>query len=75
MAMDGHDVFNTFGFPSPKRRQRSKQTKKVSNYTHWYYDIATPDWVDDNTGLRLAKYTPPDELKALLASRENSDLE
>jgi hypothetical protein len=75
IAMDGHDVFNTFGFPSPKLKRPCKQTKKVTQYKIYNYDLAAPDWVNDETGLRLAKYNPPDELEALLASRVNSDLE
>lgn len=72
MAMDGLDVFNTFGFPSPKRRKH-KCTTKVTEYTEWDYDLAAPDWV--NADLKLVNYTPPDELEALLTSRVNTDLE
>jgi hypothetical protein len=75
MAMDGYDVFNTFGLPPLNLKKPCKRTKKVTEYMAYNYDLAAADWVNDATGLRLAKYKVPDELEALLASRVNTDLE
>jgi len=74
-AMDGIDVFNTFGFELPKREKPLSLSKKVAECIDWDYDLAAPDWVNEELGLRLAKYKVPDELEALLTSRTNSTME
>lgn len=75
LAMDGLDVFNTFGFELPEREKPRKMVKKVTDAINWNYDLAAPDWVNDETGLRLAKYKVPNDLEALLQSRVNTDFE
>src|SRR6185312_1359992 len=46
-AMDGHDVFNTFGFTLPKREKPCKMVKKTTNAIDWSYDLAAPDWINE----------------------------
>jgi hypothetical protein len=75
LAMDGLDVFNTFGFTLPKRQKPRKMVTKVTDAIDYNYDIAAPDWINEDLGLRLAKYKPTDELEALLQSRVNTDFE
>jgi len=75
LAMDGHDVFNTFGFPTPKQEKPGKMVKKVTDAIDWNYDLAADDWINEELGLRLAKYKIPDDLEALLTSRVNTDFE
>ena len=75
LAMDGHDVFNTFGFKTPKLEKPCKQTKKVTEYVEFDYDLSAPDWVNENLGIRLTNYKVPEELEALLQSRVDTKLE
>lgn len=75
VALDGIDVFNTFGFKLKKRKKPRPLSKKVTEIIKYNYDLAAPDWINEDLGLRLAKYKVPDELEALLTSRVNTDFE
>jgi hypothetical protein len=75
LAMDGLDVFNTFGIKLPKRKKPRKMVTKATDVIDWNYDLAAPDWINEELGLRLAKYKVPEELEALLQSRVNNDKE
>lgn len=74
-AMDGIDVFNTFGFELKDRKKPRPIPKKVNECTVWNYDLAAPDWINEEKGLRLANYKVPDELQSLLENRTNTTLE
>lgn len=74
-AMEGIDIFNTYGIELKDTIKRPKKSTILKEYEDWNYDLATPDWINEDLGLRLAKYKVPDELEALLSSRVNNDLE
>jgi hypothetical protein len=59
----------------PKREKLRKYSKNVTKYTKYNYDLAAPDWINEELNLKLARYAPPPELEALLQSRVNDDLE
>ena len=75
VAMDGYDLFNTFGFELEEREKPSKHKKKATKYTDYAYDLSLPDWVNEEKGVRLTNYEVPNELQALLDSRVDSTLE
>jgi len=75
VAMDGYDLFNTFGFELKNRKKPCKYTKKATKYTDYMYDLADADWVNEEKGLKLTKYKIPNDLQALLDSRVDSTLE
>ena len=75
LAMDGLDIFNTFGIKLPKRKKPRKMVTKATDAIDWNYDLAAPDWINEDLGLTLAKYKVPEELEALLTSRVNTDFE
>jgi len=57
------------------RIKRPKKSTILKEYEDWNYDLAAPDWINEDLGLRLAKYKVPDELEELLAFRVNKDFE
>lgn len=75
VALDGIDVFNTFGFELPKRKKPRKYSKKATGSCTYQYDLADADWINEEQGLKLAKYKIPNELQALLDSRVDTELE
>jgi len=74
-AMDGIDVFNTFGIKLPKAKKPSKMITIADDYTEWEYNRETPDWFSFEYQGNLTNYKPPQKLHELLEYRVNNDLE
>lgn len=74
-AMDGIDVFNTFGITLPKTKKPEKMSTIVDEYTDWEYNCETPDWFSFEYQQRLTDYKAPTDLQQLLEYRVNNDIE
>ncbi|MGP8215967.1 MAG: hypothetical protein ACLQQ4_10420 [Bacteroidia bacterium] len=74
-AMDGIDVFNTFGLDSIKPEKPRKMSTIVDEYTEWEYHLDAPDWFSNDYKGYLTDYKPPQKLQELLEYRVNTELE
>jgi len=74
-AMDGIDVFNTFGINLPKTKKPEKISTIVDEYTDWEYNREAPDWFSFEYHQRLTDYKAPTDLQQLLEYRVNNDME
>ncbi|MEZ5174567.1 MAG: protein rep [Bacteroidia bacterium] len=75
MALDGHHVFDTFGFKLPKREKSIRNSAVVSDYEQWDFNPSLCDWIEQSTGERLTGYVPTDELIDILKYRIDTDTE
>jgi hypothetical protein len=57
MSMDGHHLFNTFGFKFDKRERPLKKPTNVDEYTNWEYKMDGPDWFTDENKSDIAVFT------------------
>lgn len=73
MALDGHHVFDAFGFKLPKREKSIKNSAVVDEYEQWDFTPCLSDWIERSTGDRLTGYVPSDELIDILKNKIDPD--
>lgn len=73
-AMQGHRLFDRFGFNLPKQEAYSGTTKILVSPDEFNYDLKSIDWVNINSGSVLSGYCPEPKLNFLLESCINAEL-
>jgi hypothetical protein len=75
-AMNGHRLFDRFGFNLTKVRKFSTGlAKQLTNYDEWEYEPKLNDCLNHQTGELLTKYLPSSELLNLLVNNIDSHSE
>jgi hypothetical protein len=73
-ALDGHRVFEKFGFTLPKYDKSAKRTV-LTEYESLLFDPVQFDWVNIANDNHFTKYVPDPQLLALLANNIDKDLQ
>lgn len=74
-AMKGKRIFDRFGFDLPKQNQSNlSNTQFAEKVEEWYFDLAQTDWINSNTGERLANYHLNSFLQAVLNNGINTEM-
>lgn len=69
-AMQGHRIFDRFGFDLPKSDNfRKAKFSTLNEYEEWFFDLRQSDWINSETEEVLAGYELPEELKEILSNR------
>lgn len=67
LALNGHHVFDRFGFNLPVRKVKPEsRLTLVTDFDTWAYDSLVSDWINTESGNRLTGFTPEDEIAAIL---------
>ena len=75
-AMDGHRLYERFGFNLPKQNKKTKSKLVISSDTEkWYFDPKSFDWVNSKTAEVLTDYNLPNELSFILENNIDLKLE
>ena len=73
-AMQGHRVFERFGFNLPQKA-RNRKVEVVTDYEELMYSAKDNDWICIDTDESLTNYQPSNELMAILADNIDLDAE
>lgn len=74
-AMDGHRLFERFGFNKPNGRNRPTTSPHfVSEYEEWLFDLELSDW-ENAASKPLSDYQPTNELIVLITEKVNLEIE
>ena len=75
-AMEGHRLFDRFGFNLPKAtRTKKRMTKELTQYEDWKHELSQKDWANVDTGGTLTNFLPPPGLITFLCENVNLELE
>ena len=76
MALQGHRIFEHFGFTLSQRKVSSKiRQKQVTDYTELKYDSHLYDWIDSDTENLLTGYVPSRIFLSILESNIDTTLQ
>jgi hypothetical protein len=75
-AMEGHSIFDRFGFDLPKTEPKQRKGARVDEgHSEWFFAPQYFDWLNVDSELTLTGYTMSDELLSLLKNNIDSQLQ
>ncbi len=72
-ALEGHRVFDRFGFNLNKPEIERTSAQAVVNFRVWKFEPTSTDWTNTQTGEKLTGFTPSFQLEHILNNRIDKD--